>query len=229
MQSVVLSASTPIFNNDKALARVFHSNPRKRVSLLQFSPQSLPFLFAQQAELTFHGWIAIFVTVAIFGAMQRRRTASVDLLFLGGLVLVTLTGVLTPEQALDGFSNKAVVMIAALFATTAGLRATGALDWIGNRLLGGATTERGALGRGGRACLGICPQYALGCDACAGGGRLVPSAQHFTLQAVDSPELPHHYRRRLHADRDQHYARDQWQTGGNGSQRGIFGGNHCMH
>ena len=103
--------------------------------------------FAQQAALTTHGWIAIVVTVAIFVAMQRRRVASVDLLFLGGLVLVTLAGVLTPEQALDGFSNKAVVMIAALFAVSAGLRVTGALDWIGNRLLGGATTERGALVR----------------------------------------------------------------------------------
>ncbi len=77
--------------------------------------------------------------------MQRRHAVSVDLLFLGGLVLVTLTGVLSPEQALGGFSNKAVVMIAALFAATAGLRVTGALDWIGNWLLGSATTERSAL------------------------------------------------------------------------------------
>jgi len=105
----------------------------------------LPLLLAQQAPLKSEGWIAIAVTVAIFVAMQRRRTISVDLLFLGGLVLVTLTGVLTPTQALDGFSNKAVVMIAALFAASAGLRVTGALDWIGNKLLGGATTERGAL------------------------------------------------------------------------------------
>lgn len=107
----------------------------------------LPILLAQQAALTIHGWIAILVTVAIFGAMQRRRSVSVDLLFLGGLVLVTLTGVLTPSQALAGFSNKAVVMIAALFAASAGLRVTGALDWIGNKLLGGATTERWALVR----------------------------------------------------------------------------------
>ncbi len=114
---------------------------------MPYLPLPLPTLFAQQAALTPHGWIAILVTVAIFGAMQRRRAVSVDLLFLGGLVLVTLTGVLTPEQALDGFSNKAVVMIAALFAVSAGLRVTGALDWIGNRLLGSATTERGALFR----------------------------------------------------------------------------------
>jgi len=114
---------------------------------LLLHPADLPVFFAQQPTLTLEGKIAIGVTCAIFLAMQRLRTVSVDLLFLGGLVFVTLTGVLTPDQALAGFSNKAVVMIAALFAASAGLRVTGALDWIGNRLLGGATTERGALFR----------------------------------------------------------------------------------
>ncbi|MEM8946156.1 MAG: SLC13 family permease [Planctomycetota bacterium] len=104
-------------------------------------------LLAQQAGLKPEGWISILVTVLIFVEMQRRRTVSVDMLFLAGLVVVTVTGVLTVEQALSGFANQAVVMIAALFAASAGLRVTGALDWVGNRLLGGATTERGALAR----------------------------------------------------------------------------------
>ena len=102
---------------------------------------------AQQATLTTEGIIAIAVTLGIFLAMQRRRAVSVDLLFLGGLVIVTLAGVLEPTQALAGFSNRAVIMIAALFAASAGLRSTGALDWIGNWLLGNATSERGALVR----------------------------------------------------------------------------------
>lgn len=111
----------------------------------------LPILLAQQAAqidpLSPDGKIAICVTIAIFLALQLRRAVPIDLLFLGGLVMVTLSGVLTSEQALTGFSNRAVVMIAALFAASAGLRSTGALDWIGNRLLGGASTERGALVR----------------------------------------------------------------------------------
>jgi len=116
------------------------------MSVVLVLSQELPTI-AQQAPLSAHGWIAILVTIVIFLAMQGRRTVSVDLLFLGGLVLVTLAGVLTPERALSGFANKAVVMIAALFAASAGLRVTGALDWVGMRLLGGATTERGALVR----------------------------------------------------------------------------------
>ena len=91
------------------------------------------------------GWIALGTTVAVFALMQWRRSVSVDLLFLGGLVLVTITGVLDTEQALAGFSSKAVILIGALFAASSGLRTTGVLDWIGNRLLGRATTERSAL------------------------------------------------------------------------------------
>ncbi|MCH2596108.1 MAG: SLC13 family permease [Pirellulales bacterium] len=104
-----------------------------------------PLFFAQQALLTTEGKIALAITACIFLAMLRRRSIPIDLLFLSGLVLVSLTGVLTPQQALAGFSNKALIMIGALFAASAGLRATGALDWLGNRLLGGAETAQSAL------------------------------------------------------------------------------------
>ena len=78
-------------------------------------------LFAQQAAepLTTNGKIALLVTVLVFLALQLRRSVPIDLLFLGGLVVVTLSGVLSSEQALAGFSNRAVVMIAALFAASA--------------------------------------------------------------------------------------------------------------
>ncbi len=102
---------------------------------------------AEESSLSPHGMIALGVIVAVFLAMQWRKTVSVDLLFLGGLVLVTLAGVVDTERALAGFSSKAVVIIAALFAASAGLRTTGILDWIGNRLLGNASTERNALTR----------------------------------------------------------------------------------
>ncbi|MCH7752104.1 MAG: SLC13 family permease [Planctomycetes bacterium] len=110
----------------------------------------MPLVVAQQAgpaggQLTLHGWIALGTTIAVFVVMQWRRSVSVDLLFLGGLVIVTMTGVIDTEQALAGFANKAVILIGALFAASAGLRATGVLDWISNRLLGNATSERGAL------------------------------------------------------------------------------------
>jgi di/tricarboxylate transporter len=63
------------------------------------------------------------------------------------LVIVTLTGIIDPQEALAGFANPAVLTIAGLLAVTAGLRSTGALDWIGHRLLGSSGTEASALRR----------------------------------------------------------------------------------
>jgi len=109
----------------------------------------MPLVVAQQAagvgQLNHQGWIALGTTFAVFVAMQLWRSVSVELLFLGGLVIVTMAGVISTEQALAGFSSKAVILIGALFAASAGLRATGVLDWISNRLLGKATSEHGAL------------------------------------------------------------------------------------
>lgn len=92
-------------------------------------------------------WIALAVTAAIFLALQFRRGVSPDFLFLSGLAVVTLAGVLTPSEALAGFANPAMVTVAALLAVAAGLRRTGVLDWVGRRLLGQVETERGALFR----------------------------------------------------------------------------------
>ena len=92
-------------------------------------------------------WIAIAVTLLIFLGLVLRRGAPVDLLFFAGLMAVTVTGVITPREAFEGFANPAVLTIAALFAVAAGLRSSGVLDWAGRKLLGHVTTERGALWR----------------------------------------------------------------------------------
>lgn len=92
-------------------------------------------------------WISILITIGVFAVLQFRRGAPVDLLFLGALMGVTLAGVITPTEALTGFANPAVITIGALLAVAAGLRATGVLDWVGQKLLGSAKTERQALHR----------------------------------------------------------------------------------
>ncbi len=104
-------------------------------------------LLAAVTPLTLDGWIALLTTATVFVVMQLRRSVPVDLLFIGALTVVTLTGVLSPAQAIAGFSNGAVILIATLFVASAGLRETGALDWVGNALLGSAQTERSALRR----------------------------------------------------------------------------------
>jgi len=56
-------------------------------------------------------------------------------------------GVLPLEAAIAGFANPGVLTIAALFVVVAGLRDTGAIDWLASGLLGRPKGERGALVR----------------------------------------------------------------------------------
>jgi di/tricarboxylate transporter len=100
-------------------------------------------------------WISILVVAVVFATMLARRGVPTDLLFLGGLVAVTVAGVLSPREALAGFANPAVMAIGALFIVAAGLRSTGVLDWVSHYLLGAARTEKGALLRLSGTVLGI--------------------------------------------------------------------------
>jgi len=88
-------------------------------------------------------WEAYFCLVVlgliIFGLI---RNISPDALLLGGVTLVTLTGIINPEQALAGFSNPAVLTVGALYVVAAALRETGALDELGRRLFGRVKTEK---------------------------------------------------------------------------------------
>ncbi|MBB77224.1 MAG: SLC13 family permease [Planctomycetaceae bacterium] len=92
-------------------------------------------------------WIAVAVTLTVFVVLQVRHGVPTDLLFLTALLVVTLTGVISPQEALAGFANPAPIAIAGLLIVAAGLRSSGALDLLGSRLLGKARTEQQALRR----------------------------------------------------------------------------------
>lgn len=94
-----------------------------------------------------HQWIALLTTVAVFAVLQLRRGVPVDLLFLGAMIIVTVTGVITPDEALIGFANPAVITIGSLLVVAAALRSTGVLDWVGQRLLGKVEDEAHACRR----------------------------------------------------------------------------------
>lgn len=95
----------------------------------------------------FHPWVATGVTVAVFAILQIRRRTPLDFLFLVGLMVVTLTGIITPKEAFSGFAERAVLTVGALLAIAAALRSCGVLDWVGQTLLGKVETGRGALVR----------------------------------------------------------------------------------
>ena len=81
------------------------------------------------------GWIAVVVLAATVGAMMTNRV-SVELCMAGGLLALTLAGVVDVEAALSGFSEPTIFIIGALFVVASGLRETGAVAAVANRVLG---------------------------------------------------------------------------------------------
>ena len=70
------------------------------------------------------------ITILLFVSNKLRP----DIVALLSLLALFLTGVLTTSQALAGFADSTVIMVAALFVVGEGLAQTGITAWIGQRL-----------------------------------------------------------------------------------------------
>ncbi|MCH7638650.1 MAG: SLC13 family permease [Bacteroidetes bacterium] len=79
--------------------------------------------------LTWHAYFTLGALVMMVVALVRG-VGRTDLVLLGTLGLLLLVGVVTPEQAFEGFSNPAVIAIASLFIVAAGVERTGALGFL---------------------------------------------------------------------------------------------------
>jgi di/tricarboxylate transporter len=96
--------------------------------------------------------IAVLVLVLCLLVFTRTPAAAV---LMGGLTLLMVVpvpradgwrmGVLNTTDALAGFSNPGLMTVGILFVVVVGLRATGAVDWIAQLLLGKPTTLRRGL------------------------------------------------------------------------------------
>jgi di/tricarboxylate transporter len=83
--------------------------------------------------MTWQAWATaaiILIAMALFASEKVR----VDLVALITLGLLVALGIVSPEQALSGFSNEATVTVAAMFALALGIERSGALDPIINLL-----------------------------------------------------------------------------------------------
>ncbi|WP_153126238.1 SLC13 family permease [Peribacillus tepidiphilus] len=74
----------------------------------------------------------ILIVTTFFFIQEKVRS---DLVAFGSLLALTLTNVITPKEALAGFSNSVVIMIAGLFIVGAGIFNTGLAKSIGHSLL----------------------------------------------------------------------------------------------
>ncbi|MBU1723051.1 MAG: SLC13 family permease [Gammaproteobacteria bacterium] len=92
------------------------------------------------------GWEGILSTLLVVGVLGFLALSRItpDLILMAALVILLVSGVVTPEVAFAGFGNTGLMTIAALYIVAAGLRETGAIQCITRRLLGQPSTVRGA-------------------------------------------------------------------------------------
>ena len=82
-----------------------------------------------------NAWITIVTVFSLFTVLLFTKWRS-DLVFLGAIGVLYVTGVLDAKEAFSGFSSTSVVTVGVLFVVVAGLTHTGVLQWIVKHLLG---------------------------------------------------------------------------------------------
>jgi di/tricarboxylate transporter len=82
-----------------------------------------------------YAWITIATVLTMFTVLLFTKLRA-DLVFLGAIAILFVTGVLNAKEAFSGFSSTSVVIIGVLFVVVAGLTHTGVLQWIVKHLLG---------------------------------------------------------------------------------------------
>ena len=82
-----------------------------------------------------YAWITIVTVLTMFTVLLFTKWRS-DLVFLGAIGVLYVTGVLDAKDAFSGFSSTSVITVGVLFVVVAGLTYTGVLQWIVKHLLG---------------------------------------------------------------------------------------------
>jgi di/tricarboxylate transporter len=96
--------------------------------------------------MPFDAWLTVAVLVATLALLMTERTPPA-LAVLGGVVTLLALGVLSPEDALAGFSNPAPFSVAALYVVARAVEKTGAIQPLLRSTLEGVRSPRRALAR----------------------------------------------------------------------------------
>ncbi|MDR9415971.1 MAG: SLC13 family permease [Gracilimonas sp.] len=93
--------------------------------------------------MTFEGWIVLSVILMCL-MFLIGTSVSVDIILFAGLAVLFISGIIPAENALSGFSNEGMLTVAALYIVAAGLKETGAIQFIVQRVMGNAKTVKTA-------------------------------------------------------------------------------------
>lgn len=96
--------------------------------------------------MEWQGWFSLALTFGSLLAMVFSRVGP-HLIMMGALMVLSVSGILTPKEALGGFSNEGLITVAVMFMAAAGIYSSGGVDLLVNKLLGQPSTLRSALAR----------------------------------------------------------------------------------
>ena len=94
--------------------------------------------------LSLAAWFVVFVVLLVFVLQVCTKLPS-DFVFLGGMGLLLISGVIPAGAVLGSFSSSTVVLIGALFVVISGLVHTGFLQWVVRYCLGSPKTYHKAV------------------------------------------------------------------------------------
>ena len=95
-------------------------------------------------NFSWQAWIAIAVTVGVF-TLNAITSLPAEVVFLGGTAALFVSGILTEQDALGGFSNPGMITVAVLYVVVTGLSQTGGMNWISQQVLGLPKGQNAAL------------------------------------------------------------------------------------
>jgi di/tricarboxylate transporter len=96
--------------------------------------------------LSWQGWLTLATICATFLGNALTNLPA-EVVFLGGLAVLFLSGILDTETALAGFSNGGMVTVGVLYVVVAGVQQTGGLAWVSQQLLGLPKSQNRAMVR----------------------------------------------------------------------------------
>lgn len=96
--------------------------------------------------MTFDAWLTLAVLVVTLALLVSERVAPAVVVF-GANILLLVTGVISPEESLEGFSNPAPFSVAALYVVARAVEKTGAIQPLLRRTMAGIRSPRRALAR----------------------------------------------------------------------------------
>lgn len=96
--------------------------------------------------MEWQGWFTLALTVVTLLLLVFTRVGP-HLVMMAMLTVISCLGILTPAEALAGFSNAGLITVAAMFVVATGIHASGGVDLLVNKVLGKPTTVRSALWR----------------------------------------------------------------------------------